>query len=127
MKPHSHNDYSIAWICALPLEMAAAKAMLDETHPALPQSSNDHNVYTLGSISGHAVVFSCLPYGVYGTTSAATVLAEMRATFPRLQFALMVGIGGGVPSSTADVRLGDVVVRYIEQAAGDSVECHGTD
>ncbi|KAI7978347.1 hypothetical protein EIK77_002893 [Talaromyces pinophilus] len=119
---YSHNDYSIAWICALPLEMAAAKAMLDETHPSLPQSSNDHNVYTLGSISGHAVVISCLPYGVYGTTSAATVLAEMRATFPCLQFALMVGIGGGVPSGAADVRLGDVVVSKPTAAFGGVVQ-----
>lgn len=119
---YSHNDYSIAWICALPLEMAAAKAMLDETHPSLPQSSNDHNVYTLGSISGHALVISCLPYGVYGTTSAATVLAEMRATFTCLQFALMVGIGGGVPSRHADVRLGDVVVSKPTAAFGGVVQ-----
>lgn len=28
-----HDDYTIAWICALPLEMTAAKAMLDTSHP----------------------------------------------------------------------------------------------
>lgn len=106
---YTHNDYLIAWICALPLEMAAAKAMLDATHPSLPQPPTDHNTYTLGRVDDHAVVIACLPYGVYGTTSAATVVAEMRSTFPHLQFGLMVGIGGGVPGKV-DIRLGDVVV-----------------
>lgn len=102
----SHNDYTVAWICALPLEMAAAKIMLDEIHPSLRQSQSDHNVYTLGSISSHNVVVACLPAGVYGTTSAAIVLAHMLPTFPSLQFAFMVGIGGSVPSKKADIRLG---------------------
>ncbi|KAJ5738113.1 hypothetical protein N7493_001268 [Penicillium malachiteum] len=29
----SHNDYTAGWICALPVETAAAKLMLDEIHP----------------------------------------------------------------------------------------------
>ncbi|GKZ26337.1 Golgi transport complex subunit 3, partial [Aspergillus brasiliensis] len=37
-------------------------------------------------------------------------MAHMRSTFPQIQFALMVGIGGGVPSTHNDIRLGDVVV-----------------
>ncbi|PYI24360.1 purine and uridine phosphorylase [Aspergillus violaceofuscus CBS 115571] len=85
-----HDEYTIAWICALPLEMAAAKAMLDRTHPSLQQSRTDDNSYTLGSIHGHNVA--------------------MRATFQNIQLGLMVGIGGGVPSVDADIRLGDVVV-----------------
>jgi nucleoside phosphorylase len=108
----THEDYTVAWICALPLEMAAAKLMLETTHPTLPQPQTDHNVYTLGSISGHNIVIACLPSGVYGTTSAAIVLDQMQPTFPRLRFGLMVGVGGGVPSPSgkADIRLGDVVV-----------------
>lgn len=106
----THDDYTVAWICALPVEMAAAKVMLDEIHPLLPQPKTDHNAYSLGSISGHNVVVACLPSGVYGITSAATVLAHMLPTFPSLQFGLMVGIGGGVPSKKADIHLGDVVV-----------------
>jgi nucleoside phosphorylase len=106
----SHDDYTVAWICALPLELAAANAQLDDVHPRLSQAESDINAYTLGNIKGHNVVMACLPSGVYGTTSAATVLAHMRSTFPRLRFALMVGIGGGVPSKQADIRLGDVVV-----------------
>jgi nucleoside phosphorylase len=106
----SHEDYTVGWICALPLEMSAAKMMLDETHSNLPQPDTDHNAYTLGRINGHNVVIACLPSGVYGTTSAATVGSQMRCTFPKIQFGLMVGIGGGVPCHSADIRLGDVVV-----------------
>ncbi|KAN0075953.1 hypothetical protein V8E54_007223 [Elaphomyces granulatus] len=105
-----HNDYTIAWVCALPLEMAAAKAMLDEIHPDLPTSSNDQNTYVLGKICAHNVVIACLPSGIYGTISAATVANQMLFTFRSIRFRLMVGIGGGAPSKEADIRLGDVVV-----------------
>jgi nucleoside phosphorylase len=84
--------------------MAAAKAMLDEIHTPLRQPSSDHNTYTLGKVSGHNVVISCLPFGVYGTTSAATVMAQMLSTFPALRFGLMVGIGGGVPGKGVDIQ-----------------------
>ncbi|GLA56089.1 hypothetical protein AnigIFM63604_004385 [Aspergillus niger] len=108
----THRDYTVAWICALPLELAAAKAMLDDVHPPLPQPESDHNVYTLGRVGSHNVVVACLPGGVYGTISAAGVVSHMVSTFPTLRsgFGLMVGIGGGVPSPRNDIRLGDVVV-----------------
>jgi nucleoside phosphorylase len=67
-------------------------------------------VYTLGSIGGHNVVIA----GLYqpGNNSVATVVTQMRTTFPELKFGLLVGIGGGVPVKTDNgmVRLGDVVV-----------------
>ena len=105
-----HHDYTVAWVCALPLEMAAAKSMLNEIHLNLPTSSNDQNTYVLGTIDAHNVVIACLPSGIYGTTSAAIVANQMRFTFPAIRFGLMVGIGGGVPTKEADIRLGDVVV-----------------
>ncbi|SPO05222.1 uncharacterized protein DNG_07909 [Cephalotrichum gorgonifer] len=108
----SRDDYTVGWICALPLEMAAAKAMLDHVHPDLhtDPSMNDTNAYILGSLNGHNVVVACLPVGVYGTTSAAIVAAQMLTSFRSIRFSLMVGIGGGVPSTKEDVRLGDIVV-----------------
>ncbi|KAH8426344.1 uncharacterized protein LDX57_004087 [Aspergillus melleus] len=105
-----HDDYTVAWACALPLEMAAAAAMLDERHSDLPIPRHDHNTYILGSVGVHNVVIACLPLGMYGTTSAATVASQMRGTFPSMRFGLMVGIGGGAPSQAVDIRLGDVVV-----------------
>jgi nucleoside phosphorylase len=109
-KVHCHQDYTVAWVCALPLEMAAAMAMLDERHQDLPAKQNDDNSYVLGRIHPHNVVMACLPSGVYGTTSATTVAAHMRHSFESIRFFLMVGIGGGVPSTKNDIRLGDVVV-----------------
>ncbi|QKX63759.1 uncharacterized protein TRUGW13939_10930 [Talaromyces rugulosus] len=106
----THSHYTIAWICALPLEAAAARVMLDKTHTLLPKPSTDSNAYELGELNGHYIVIACLPAGVYGKVSAATVVSRMRLTFPRLQYGLMVGIGGGVPGKNNDIRLGDVVV-----------------
>ncbi|PCH00605.1 Disease resistance protein [Penicillium occitanis (nom. inval.)] len=95
---------------ALPREMAAAKVMLDEVHDDLPVSSTDHNTYILGSIKEHNVVIACLPSGDYGLVSANTVAMQLLSSFRSIRFGLMVGIGGGVPNSAADIRLGDVVV-----------------
>ncbi|KAL2833728.1 violaceus kinesin [Aspergillus cavernicola] len=117
-----HDDYTVAWICALPLEMAATKIMLDKVHPALPQPETDHNAYTLGSIGSHNVVVACLPSGVYGTTSAAIVMAHMLPTFPSLRFSLMVGIGGGVPNRNTDIRLGDVIVSMPTETSGGVIQ-----
>ncbi|KAN0070706.1 hypothetical protein V8E54_010871 [Elaphomyces granulatus] len=118
----SHEDYTVAWVCALPLEAAAAKAMLDNIHPQLSQPPGDDNAYTLGEISGHNIVVACLPSGMYGVISAATVAAHMRITFPSICFGLMVGIGGGVPSTKNDIRLGDVVVSKPTDGFGGVVQ-----
>ncbi|RSL82678.1 hypothetical protein CEP51_004990 [Fusarium floridanum] len=104
----THGDYTIGWVCALPKEQIAAMTMLDEIHPDLPKHQNDHNNYILGSIGSHNVVIACLPLGKIGTNPAATVATRMMSTFPAIKVGLVVGIGGGIPSS--DVRLGDVVV-----------------
>ena len=105
-----HNDYSVAWICPLEVEQTAAIEMLDQQHPRLPQPSTDNNSYILGSIQDHNVVIGGLP--TTGNCSAATVVAHMKSTFPRLRFGLLVGIGGGVPTRTraGPIKLGDVVV-----------------
>jgi len=104
------DDYTIGWICALSIEMAASSAMLDEIHGDLHRRQNDSNTYIFGSLGAHNVVIACLPYGVYGTTSAATVATQMLASFPSIRFGIMVGIGGGVPGGDTDIRLGDIVV-----------------
>ncbi|KIW34753.1 uncharacterized protein PV07_01511 [Cladophialophora immunda] len=104
------TDYHVGWISALPLEEAAALDMLDEEHDNIQLASYDTNNYILGRIGPHNVVIACLPQGVIGSVSAASVAIPMRATFPSLQFILLVGVGGGVPTTQHDIRLGDVVV-----------------
>ncbi|KAK6526092.1 hypothetical protein TWF281_011130 [Arthrobotrys megalospora] len=85
--------------------------MLDEEHgKPTQQDSHDKNSYTLGRIGQHNVVITCLPDGVYGTTSAAALVVQMMSSFRCIRFGLMIGIGGGVPSRIHDIRLGDVIV-----------------
>ncbi|KAL6235840.1 hypothetical protein BDW75DRAFT_208440 [Aspergillus navahoensis] len=117
----SHDDYTAAWICAIPLEMAAAEAMLDEIHEALPVQSNDHNAYLLGQIGEHNVVIACLPSGKYGTVSASSVVVQLLSSFRSIRFGLMVGIGGAVPVG-ADIRLGDIVVSKPTDTHGGVIE-----
>jgi hypothetical protein len=85
--------------------MAAAIAMLDCIHEALPKKPGDDNEYGFGNISSHNIVIACLPSGYYGTNNAAVVANNMRRSFPSLETRLMVGIGGGVPLND-DIRLG---------------------
>lgn len=114
-----HDDYKIGWVCALPTELAAAASLLDEEHPTLPGRAQDDNIYIFGRLGQHNVVIACLPLGVMGVTSASRVAEQMRVSFPLLRFALLVGIGGGVPSTEHDIRLGDVVVsKPSERSSG---------
>lgn len=107
--PRSSKDYTIGWICALYIEMAAAQAMLESIHDNLPTNSNDRNTYVFGNIGSHNIVIACLPADGYGTNKAAIVANDMHRSFPSIRSYLMVGIGGGAPGKS-DIRLGDVVV-----------------
>lgn len=67
------------------------------------------------------MVIACLPGGHQGKAAAATVAVHMMHSFP-IKLGLMVGIGGGVPSRTLDIRLGDVVVSIPEGTHGGVVQ-----
>lgn len=105
------KKYTVGWICAIRVEFVAAQSLLDKVHdgPAFVQP-HDPNSYKLGSIGVHNVVIATLPDGEYGTVSAAQVAANMLNSFPNVRVGLMVGIGGGAPSTKNDIRLGDLVV-----------------
>jgi nucleoside phosphorylase len=118
------EDYTVGWVCALPIELAAAQAMIDEKHKDASREAGDkdENVYCMGSVAGHNVVVGCLPAGRIGVHSAAVVATQMQAAFKGIRFGLMVGIGGGVPSAEADIRLGDVVVSQPQWSFGGVVQ-----
>jgi hypothetical protein len=125
MPPPAIEEYSVGWVCALPKEMAAARAMLDEEYePFQSDNALDSNSYVLGRVGKHNVVMACLPAGVYGTNTAAMVANNMLRTFMGLRFGLMVGIGGGIPNleKEADIRLGDVVVSQPDKIHGGVVQ-----
>ncbi|RHZ70165.1 hypothetical protein CDV55_103264 [Aspergillus turcosus] len=104
------EDYKVGIVCALYLELMAVRTLFDSEHEGLTITDNDPNYYALGRIGRHNVVAACLPDGEYGTNSATCVAWNMKRTFTGVKFCLLVGIGGGVPSSENDIRLGDVVV-----------------
>ena len=114
--------YTVGWVCALPVELAAALEMLDEDHGPPEYYDNDENLYYLGSITGHNVVIVCLPTGRVGNNPAVAVATQTKATFRGIRFGLMVGIGGGVPSAEVDIRLGDVVVSQPDKTFGGVVQ-----
>jgi nucleoside phosphorylase len=125
MPPRSIEEYQVGWVCALPTEMAAARAMLDEEHGPMPaQDAQDHNNYVLGQVHNHNVVIACLLAGVDGNNAAAVVATNMLRTFTSLRFGLMVGIGGGIPNldKGVDIRLGDVVVSQPDKIHGGVVQ-----
>ncbi|KAF3148083.1 hypothetical protein TWF569_005822 [Orbilia oligospora] len=98
----SLRSYTIGWICALSLEMGAAKTMLDEIHLEAPKIPDDDNSYIPGSVGHHNVVVACLPAGGYGTINATAAAARLKASFLSIEHYLMVGIGGGVPENDAE-------------------------
>jgi nucleoside phosphorylase len=118
----SCEDYTVGWVCALPVELAAAEEMLDEEHETPAYNVHDSNIYTCGRVGEHNVVIACLPEGQIGTNSAAAVAVQMKSTFISTRFGLMVGIGGGVPGEEMDVRLGDVVVSKPYKTHGGVVQ-----
>ncbi|THC90335.1 hypothetical protein EYZ11_010214 [Aspergillus tanneri] len=117
------DEYQIGWICALPIEAAAAQEMLDENFGTPEEQDNaDTNIYTLGRIGKHFVVIACVG-GQYGTTSATTVANNMTRTFSKsLRVGLMVGVGAAIPTTINDIRLGDIVVSYPTGTCGGVVQ-----
>lgn len=113
-------DYHVAWICPVSdLELVPARLMLDEEHPAPPYDTHyDENTYICGTINGHAVVVATCPPGETGNVNAGRLTGSMFKTFPNIRMAVLVGIGGGIPSaevsedSLENIHLGDVVVGW---------------
>ncbi|KAJ8126681.1 hypothetical protein O1611_g6957 [Lasiodiplodia mahajangana] len=106
--PVSAKMYTVGILCTLREEGAAMKTLFDQIH-------GEPDNYVLGSIGNHNVVLAYLPLepGIAAASAAATQLAT---DFPGIKFGLLVGIAGGVPSETADIRLGDVVVGVPKDA-----------
>ncbi|KAH2204864.1 hypothetical protein KXW98_005379 [Aspergillus fumigatus] len=117
----TYNDYTVGVVCAMGFEMSAVRYMLDDEHPRLPTKQGDSNLYILGELSGHNVVIAWLP-GTQGKGAAAIVANNMQRTFASIKWRLLVGIGGGVPSRTHDIRLGDIVVSMPEGPFGGVVQ-----
>jgi nucleoside phosphorylase len=111
-----HSAYAIGIICALERELKVVRSLLDETFTGPGAVYGDRNIYVYGRMGRHLVVCASLPSGNYGNSPAVMCAENMRRTFWNIQCCIVVGVGGGIPSPSQDVRLGDVVVG---QGVGD--------
>ncbi|ATY63013.1 kinase-like domain [Cordyceps militaris] len=103
-------DYTVAWICTLEMDHAAALALLDETYPlpnVIHRAPRDTNLYTLGNVSTHNVVIATAPIRDGGAVSVATVWRDMLHSFPNLRVALVLSVA---PDQKHDMRPGDLLV-----------------
>ncbi|KAK6360581.1 hypothetical protein TWF730_006720 [Orbilia blumenaviensis] len=124
-KKLTHDDYTVGWATVLPVEVTAARLLLDEEHVRLPSQGKDDNSYILGRMGLHNIVITFPGVGIYGTNAAAQMVTNMVRTFPNIRFGLLVGVGGGAPGpgpkyneTNRDIRLGDVVVSKPEGDKG---------
>lgn len=77
-----------------------ARAMLDEKYGTpIDQHLQDGNGDLLGSMCENNVTIARLPSGMPGAASAARVATHLWFTFSSNRIGLLLGIGGGVPSS----------------------------
>jgi nucleoside phosphorylase len=105
------EDYSIVWLCPLPVETAAALFMLDEHHEGVVNRQHGQTVeYHFGRIGRHNVAIAGFPSGEVGIGKAGTMAEAAVRDFKNLELGLLVGIGAAIPSQDRDIRLGDVAV-----------------
>lgn len=112
----------VACICLTGVSKAVVGAMLDNGH--LGNIAEFHNgYYSLGDVGGHNVVIADgFQYHSRGPAAAA---AQLLLDFPAIRFALLVGIGSGVPDlsgKSPDIRLGDVAVSDLTNPHGGILE-----
>lgn len=109
------DEFEVAIICALPLEASAVEFVIDEfwdmDGDATKKAPRDQNQYRTGRIGDYNIVMTLLPNT--GKVNAATAIADLVSSFPKVRLALVVGICGAVPTaaeSDEEIIMGDVVI-----------------
>lgn len=111
----SPGSITIAIFCALAYEAVAVEHMLDQEYKCCPKAIGPIKyVYSFGRIKKHKVVIA-QPHQM-GTVAAAHCATAVSQQFPNVRFALMVGIGAGIPNLKHDIRLGDIAVSIPQEA-----------
>jgi len=91
--------YHRARCCAVIVDEEAPKQ-----HPAPRSGTHRYTLYKLGRIVDHNVVIACLPAGQTEPLSCGGRDAD--AVSLPVDSIADVGIGGGVPATSADIHLG---------------------
>ncbi|KAH6971419.1 nucleoside phosphorylase domain-containing protein [Ilyonectria sp. MPI-CAGE-AT-0026] len=100
------EEVTVAIFCALTDESVAVRLTLEEELKC-PTPGRKY-LYNFGRIGEHKIVIA-QPIEV-GTVDTSNLAAYVSNAFKNVRFALMVGIGGGIPSEKNDIRLGDIAV-----------------
>ncbi|KAK6835598.1 hypothetical protein RU639_002351 [Aspergillus parasiticus] len=106
----SPEAITLAIFCALSYEVVAVKYSLDEEFRCRSMGAGPQKyIYSFRRIRSHSLVIA-RPSQI-GTVNAAQCAANVSQQFPNVPFALVVGIGAGIPNPfTRDIRLGDIAV-----------------
>jgi nucleoside phosphorylase len=113
-RPKSRDEFEIAIICALPVERDAVEAFFDEDYEtdgfSYGKAVGDRNAYMIGKLGNQHVVLAYIP-GM-GSVSAAAVAANIPSSFKGIKIGLIVGVCGGVPTTSdgIEILLGDVII-----------------
>ena len=64
----TRNEYTVGWICALPVQLAVVE-VLDEEHQDLPLDSTDANSCSFGSIGKQVIQYGnvLMPFSISGS------------------------------------------------------------
>jgi nucleoside phosphorylase len=122
------NDYTVAWIAPLDIELKAALQMLDKIHDGNFRSDpGDDYQYIAGEINRHNIIIATFPPGTqYGGVSAAALTAQVKKCMPRLWLGFLVGIAAGVPNLHSDpprdIRLGDVLISWPDKESSGVIQ-----
>lgn len=82
--------------------------MLDTKHKALPIAPGDTNTYILRTIREHNIIIGCINEA--GRLHTYIITRNLTESFQKVQYILMVGIGGGILSNDYQIWLGNIVV-----------------
>lgn len=113
--------YIVAWIVATPQELAAVTALLIKKHERPLQfepNESDPNSYEWGEVEHTDIVVVSPKEGRGGEGPAATAAARLLSSLPWIKFAVLVGVGSGIPRADRDIRLGDVVISLSSKDSG---------
>ncbi|KZL85143.1 hypothetical protein CI238_03043 [Colletotrichum incanum] len=109
------DSYTVGWVCTTITDYIASQAFLEKKYSQRNRiSPNDYYICEFGSVGKHKVVIVYLLSGQTAATdvniSLGAVCKRLSEAFHMLSAILVVGTGAGVPFTTQDVCLGDVVV-----------------
>lgn len=114
MRPSSRDEFAVAIICALTLEVEAVEALFNKTYNRPSESykkqPGDNNAYFTSRIRNHKMVLYYMPYMRKG--NAASMTASLKISYQGIQVTLVISIYRDTPCTLdkEETFLGDVII-----------------